>query len=506
MSMDTISLWKAITEQTVEFSSLKEDIEVDVAIVGGGITGLTAAYQLVNHQQTVAILEKDNIGQGTTGFSTGNLYIAVQSYFHAIERRFGAAVVEDVLSSRREAIDFIENLILTNNIKCNFQRRPWFLFTNSQEKIRQLETEKKLMSLACHVEEVSNKELPWPCKKAIKIDHQARLNPYEYCLQLARILKNKKCLLYENTQAIEYKEMKDKCVIFTAKNKVIAKKVFIATHVPFGIHKTQKFVSPYRSYVIAAKIKDGIYPDGNYWDLEDPHHVISTHSTNQDNIIDIIAIAGCHHKTGQAKMAKDNFIRLENFLGRIFSLSSIEYRWSAQHYQPADMLPYIGLTTGSSRNIYIATGFFADGLTYGTLAGLIVSDLILGNHNHYSSIYDSNRHTPIAKAPAYLKENANVLIQYMKDFPAFDNIKSIEQLKKGCGKVVDLKGEKVAAYRDPDGKLHCVSAVCTHMKCIVDWNNAERTWDCPCHGSRFSHDGKVLEGPAILPLKPIDVA
>jgi len=217
--------------------------------------------------------------------------------------------------------------------------------------------------------------------------------------------------------------------------------------------------------------------------------------------LDILAVAGNHHKTGQTSNAINYFRGLKEFLAKSFNIDDIEYHWSAQHYQPVDKIPYIGLLSHHNKNIYIATGYFADGLVYGIVAGRLVADLINGVESPWHKIYNSNRFTPCASASSFIKENINVFLQYMKDFPGRKDAKSIEEISNGQGKVIECSGEKIAVYRDLAGKVHPVSAVCTHMKGIVNWNNAEKTWDCPCHGSRFSYEGKVLEGPAIFPLE-----
>jgi Rieske Fe-S protein len=213
----------------------------------------------------------------------------------------------------------------------------------------------------------------------------------------------------------------------------------------------------------------------------------------------VLMILGETHKVGQKDDNRECFENLEKFVRQHFSVEKIAYKWAAQQYKPADTLPYIGRTTDSSR-VYIATGFSADGLTYGTLASMIITDQILGRKNKWSEIFDAQRHTPLDSAGEVIKENINVAAQYIKDLPFIGDVSNFEDVQNGSGKVVEVEGEKFAAYRDKDGQLHVVSAVCTHMKCIVNWNTSEKSWDCPCHGSRFNCEGEVIEGPAIADL------
>lgn len=499
--MNTISLWKSITPKQTEFPSLQEDLEIDIAIVGAGITGILTAYQLMSAGKKVAVFEKDKIAENTTGFSTGNLYVAVQPLYQHVQSKFSLKTAHAVAKSRQAAIDFIERLVVEHHLNCHFERRPWYLHTDDKKKIRSIEKEADFFANAgFKIEDEQQLNIPLPFKKAIRMDNQARINPMQFTVLMADILKDKGCLIFEDTPIRYYEEKDAHCILMTDQHKIKANKMVLATHVPLGINHKQMLMGPYRSYVVAAKLADKQYPNGNYWDLSSPHHAMSTHSEGTSMAIDTLAVAGSHHKTGQDKNTLHNFAALEEYIRSHFKVEKIAYRWSAQHYQAADKLPYIGFASHSSKHIYMATGFFADGLVYGALSALILSDMIVGRENQWQSAFDSNRFTPFASAPAFIKESSNVFIQYMKDYPGQHDVPDANQIEKGQGKIIESQGEKIAAYRDPDGKLHCVSAVCTHMKCIVSWNNAELTWDCPCHGSRFTTDGKVIEGPALIPL------
>lgn len=435
----------------------------------------------------------------TTRNSTGNLYIPVQPYYHTIVSNFDLATAKQVADSRQFAIDYIEKNVLHYTIDCQFHRRPWYAYTTSEEKQPLLQKEvETLKQIGVEIDYTSNIPFDLKFKKAAVVPNQARFNPLQYVQALAKVLAEKGCFIFENTQVIGIKET-DKCHVLTNQAEISAGEVFMATHTPLDINPTHMFTAPYRSYVVGAYLENGHYPEGHLWKLDSPSPILSTHALKESHP-EILLISGNHHKTGQGKDMKKHFSKLESFLRDHFKVSEIAFHWSAQHFPSADKLPYIGLANRSTKNIYMATGYFADGLTYGTLAGLLVAYLILNKTNPFSATYNANRFTPLSSIAFITKENLNVLTQYAKDLPL--GIKdNFENLQIGEGKIVEINREKWAVSRDKSSKLQAVSAVCTHMKCIVNWNNAEQTWDCPCHGSRFAPNGEVLEGPATCNLK-----
>lgn len=491
--MDTTSLWESISTRSSTYPSLLKDIEVDVAIIGGGITGVTAALQLMKAGKKVAIIEADKIGGVATGYSTGNLYIAVQPFYQHISSKFNFETAKSIAHSRKFAIDYIEKNVQEKNIPCHFSRRPWYGYTADHERIS-LDNEVELFKkMEIPIEYVNELPLKFKFKKAVLMPNQARFNPLQYVISMADHLAKQGCLIFENTRVTNIDE-KDVCVLDTENAKVTAQKVLMATHTPIGINLSQIFTAPYRSYVVSVHLKDNIYPEGHFWDLDRPPHATCTHAVSTD-APELLMVAGSHHKVGQENDTFSHYKELEKFLHDHFPVADVAYQWSAQHYQSADNVPYIGLASRSANHTYLATGYFADGLVYGTLAGIIITDLILGNKNPLTDIYQSNRFNPIASAKFVSKENLNILIQYLKDYPLFAST-NYKDIKVGEGKVVEIDREKFGVSRDENNQLHIVSAVCTHMKCIVGWNNAEKSWDCPCHGSRFKHDGEVIEGPA----------
>lgn len=492
MSNSNVPLWKKITKISKSYPLLDQDIEVDVAIIGGGITGITAADQLLNQGKKVAILEAHCLGEGTSGYSTGNLYVPIQAFYQNVASKFNFETAKLIAHSRQFAIDFIESNIHEKKINCQFTRRPWYGYKNNKERASFTDEIELLKKMEIPVEYTHHLPLEIKFTKAAMIPDQARFNPLQYLIGMAENIFNKGGLIYENTKITHFED-KEIGYLYTHHAKIRANKIIVATHTPIGIHSVQMKIAPYRSYVLGVTLKNQNYPEGHFYDFGKLTHAICTHAVSS-TCPEILLVAGSHHKTGQGKNMTQNYDILEEFVRKNFEVDAFPHRWSAQHYQAADDIPYIGNISGM-KNVFTATGYFADGLVYGTLAGIILSDIILKKDNPLIQIYQANRFKPIASAPALLKENFNVLLQYLKDYPFFKKM-PYNHIACGEGKIIEVNKEKLAVSRDENNQLHIVSAVCPHMKCIVNWNNAEKTWDCPCHGSRFSNDGSVIEGPA----------
>ncbi|MEX0927768.1 MAG: FAD-dependent oxidoreductase [Balneolales bacterium] len=496
------SFWTDNTPSKNGYRELRSGIEADVAIIGGGITGLIAAHQLALEGKSVAILESGRIGGSTTGFSTGNLYVPLQTGYHKILGSFDQETVRIIAHSRKAAIDFVERLILENNIDCQFHRRPWYMYTNNSANMGLISDEvETLKNAGMDIDLIDKMPLKTAFKKAAKMENQARFNPCKLVIELADILRKQGCRVYEGSPVTAIEE-NDRWNLLTPSGSVTAEYLIEATHIPKGINMVQTLVYPHRSYVVAAEIKEP-YPDGNFWDMDkEPAHAISSHGIRTGGL-EMLMFAGNHHKTGQSdKSYKQHYKELEEFIEKTYPGSSIKYHWSAQHYTPADGVPYIGKSGFSDKRL-MATGFAADGLTFGVVSGIILSNIITGSDNPWLPAYDSARFTPISSSKEFVKENLNVATRYIKDYPRFGEVEQFNQIGKLEGKTLQVNGEKLAAYRDENNKLLVHSAICPHMKCIVNWNDAEKTWDCPCHGSRFSVEGRVLEGPALEPLPPI---
>lgn len=490
----TGAVWNSSSKPS-QFPQLTNDIEVDIAIIGAGITGLTTAYLLQKHNLKVAVLEQHTVGMGTTGSSTGNLYAPIDERMFTIGSKHDEDTMKAVASSRLAAIDLIERIAKDHGIDCDFVRVPWHLFEDGShagedEKVnKEFEAAKKI---SLPVSNTIPENFPIPVNTIASISNQAQFNPLKYVRGIATYLKSTNCDIFENTSVLETKEGTP-CEVVTNRGIVRAKKVVMATHTPKGIYGVHTAMEVKREYAVAVKLQGQLPAPGIYWHALGTQQYSLRPYKNEEG--EFLLALGEPHKVGEKENNETCFEKIEAYLRKHFKVERIVYKWAAQNYKPADNIPYIG-NSPLEKNIFIATGFAADGLVYGTLSGMIFSDLIAGKDNQWASLYDPKRFTPVASATSFVKENFTVAKHLLKDYLFYGQAEVLDEIKPGEGKTIKLDNERLAAYRDDSGILHTVSAICPHMGCVVHWNNAEKSWDCPCHGSRFSHDGEVLEGPA----------
>lgn len=473
----------------------RDDLEVDVAIIGGGITAITAGLLLQRAGRSVALIESDHIASGETGYTTAHLTQILDTRYHRLIADFGREGARQVAASHRAAIDQITALIKEYGISCAFTEVPGFLFAEGYSRA-ELERElDALRQVSIEAHWTDAVPLPFPTQGGIRIPEQARFHPRQYLLPLAEALVRLGGLIFEKTRMLKVRKGKP-CEVTTSGGRVRARDVIVAAHVPVTnrvlLHTK---LAAYRTYALGAPLEAPI-PDGLYWDTADPYHYLRLH---EDPELGQILIAGGEdHKTGTVTDTDHCFARLEAYARARFSLGTIAYRWSGQIIEPADGLAYIGANS-LSRHIHVATGFGGNGMTYGTLAGMMLRDRIMGAHTAWDSLYDATRIHPLAAAKNYLAENKDFPVYFFKD--RLHPGGAASEVASGSGAVVELNGQKAAVYRDPEGGLHALCAVCPHLGCEVHWNNAERSWDCPCHGSRFDALGKVVNGPATSDLR-----
>lgn len=493
--MRTKSIWN-IFSGTTDFPQLQNDETTDVLIIGGGITGITAAHLLSASGCNSILLEKEKIGGGTTSHSTGNLYFMVDKMLHMLQEKYSAEVVAKVVESRKMALDQIRENIDKYRINCDYEKTAWYLYSDSAEEDGIVEKELDVAG-SIGIEAISQESasIPFNASKCMKIEDQAQINPMKYVQGLAKSVKTSTCQIFENSPVIEIEKIDTGFLVHTANNKIKCNKIIHATHTPKGVKFVQTLLGPYREYGIACKLSTEIERKGIFWG----YYNNEKYSTRlyEENNEQFLIVVGKPHKVGQAESNKEHVNALEMFAKKHFSVSEVIYRWGGQHYRPADYLPYIGKLND---NEYIATGYSTDGLVYGTLAGMIISDQIAEKDNSFANLYDPNRHQPLKSAKEFTKENLDVAKQLLDLIPSFKD-EDYEHIPVGEGDVIEKGGHKLAVYRKEDGSLSVLSAQCTHLHCIVSWNNAEKSWDCPCHGSRFKIDGSILEGPALSPLE-----
>jgi glycine/D-amino acid oxidase-like deaminating enzyme/nitrite reductase/ring-hydroxylating ferredoxin subunit len=456
---------------------------------------------LSNSGADVIVLEDGSVGGGETGRTTAHLTHALDDrYFHLAKIR-GKDVALLAAQSHTEAISRIESIINSEGIDCDFERLDGYLFVPPHRSQRTLKRELE----ATHQVGLTDVELvdrspltsfdTGPC---LRFPRQGQFHPMKYLSGLVDAIRRNKSRLFTEAHVTDVKGGTSTRVETQRGQVVRARAVVVATNSPItdvvSIY-TKQF--PYRTYAIGAKVPPDSVPHALYWDTLDPYHYIRMQGS------DTIIIGGEDHKTGQEDEPKKRFRSLERWARKRFPIQEVKFRWSGQILETMDGLAFIGKDPSGLENVYIATGDSGMGMTHGTIAGMLLSDLIAGRTNAWTEAYDPNRKA-IRGFADFLKENANAAAQYV-DWVTGGDVSSVDQIQAGEGAVIRDGASKVAAYRAENGELHTMSAVCTHLGCIVNWNGVEKTWDCPCHGSRYDSVGRVVNGPATRDLSPVDL-
>lgn len=480
-----MTVWE-VNSKKISFLPLKDDISADVVVIGGGITGLTAAYLLNKRGKNVVVLEGDVISNSATAKSSAQLTVQTDYSFHKTNTSYNSQTLKLIVQSRVKAIELIE--AISGLFQSDFKRVSSYYYSENDEK--EIEEEYKYAVMAGL--DVSLKDdipVPFNVKKALEFKQDAIFNPVKYLYGLSGYLTNNGfCRIYENSRVIEITENK---IVKTDKGSVKAKDIIFATHYPIFFNAHQTLAYPYRSYIIAARVNNNL-GDESFWDTSDPYFYFRTYSSEGKKWL---ILGGADHKTGHTD--KNAYLKLDEFLEKHFSPVSIDFRWSNQYYEPADGLPYIGKSL--SGNEYIATGYSGVGLVYGTVAAMVITDEITGIKNKASEVYKTTRINILSSAGKFIKENATVAATYVKDLFLSEDLKT-EDLLSGEGKIIKKDGKHYAIAKNDKNEVIALSAVCPHLKCLVQWNAQEKTWDCPCHGSRFTIEGKVITGPSVSDL------
>jgi glycine/D-amino acid oxidase-like deaminating enzyme/nitrite reductase/ring-hydroxylating ferredoxin subunit len=498
------SYWRDMVFPT--FSKLDENASVDVAIVGAGITGITAAYLLGQNGVKVALLEAGSILNGTTGHTTAKVTAQHGLIYDEFISHFGMEKARQYYEANTSALAFVKETVEKLQIDCDFLEQDAYIYSVSEKYQQKVETELAAYEkLKIKGELVDSIPFNISIKNAIKMPSQAQFHPTRYLTHLVENMNRSNVSFYENTTAVDIEgEDSDKPTIVTRDGKrVQCNFIIIASHFPFYDKPGLYFARMYqeRSYVLGVKA-DIKYPGGMYLSADTPSRSIRFTPYNGE---DLLVIGGESHKTGQGIDTFKHYEALQQFVKDTFQVKEIPYRWSAQDIYTLDKLPYIGPITKTKQRILVATGYRKWGMTNGTAAAMVLSDFILGKQNGFLDLYSPSRFDADPDIKNAISYNADVAKHLIKGKLELIN-RQPEDLAIDEGAAVMFKGKRAGGYRDKDGKLHLVDTTCTHLGCECEWNHGERTWDCPCHGSRFSYTGEIFEGPALQPLTKLDEA
>jgi glycine/D-amino acid oxidase-like deaminating enzyme/nitrite reductase/ring-hydroxylating ferredoxin subunit len=496
------TIWLATPfEDTFEPLRSESALEADVAVIGGGVTGITTALELQAAGKSVILIERDRLLSGETGRTTAHLTEMLDARYHELIADFGKDDAWLALRGSRDAIERIAKRVSELGIDCGFERVPGYLYSEDAEGVADVEREfEACLSLGIHCSIRGEIPLPFAVKRAMRVENQAQLHPARYLRALARRFVGMGGRIFERTPVRGIGD-ESPCLVLCDGGEVKATDVVVATDSPIcNRFVLMTKVAAYRTYVLAVAAPEAGMRPGLLWDTHDPYRytrALSGISAEEGLLI----VGGEDHKVGMGDPGAA-FARLEEFCRSRFKVESVVHRWSGEVLNPVDGLPYIGLNPGSEHQ-YVATGFAGNGMTFGTIAGTILSDLVLKRRNPYARLFSPARIKPRVSALSYLAENKDFPMCLIGDRARLDRDLDVSALAPNEAAVGNLAGKKTAVYRDEKGTVHAVSAVCTHLGCLVRWNGAERSWDCPCHGSRFAASGEVLHGPARADLQPI---
>jgi glycine/D-amino acid oxidase-like deaminating enzyme/nitrite reductase/ring-hydroxylating ferredoxin subunit len=480
---------------------LEKSVEADVCIVGAGIAGLTTGYLLTQAGKKVVIVDDGPLAGGMTQVTTAHLSNAIDDRFTEIERLHGERGSFLAAESHTAAINRIESIADQLKVDCDFVRLNGYLFLAPGDKKELLDRELAAARRAgLMAEMVPNAPISYDTGPVIRFPHQARFHPLKYLAAMAEAIQENGGQIYSDSHA-DHVEGGEQAKVEVGKHSVRCEAVVVATNSPINdmvaIHTKQ---APYMTYVIGARVPKESVTDALYWDTLKAYHYVRLQQLNDH---DLLIVGGEDHKSGQAKDSDLRHARLESWArARFPMIEEIEFTWGGQCMETIDGLAFIGRNPMDKENVFIVTGDSGMGITHGTIAGILLCDLILGRRNPWATLYDPSRKT-LRAAGAFTRENLNVAGQYL-DWVTPGEVESARDIAPGCGAVMRKGLRKVAVYRDEDGKAHELSAVCPHLGCIVHWNSTEHSWDCPCHGSRFDATGKVLNGPSNINLEPAE--
>lgn len=502
-SGQTVSLWQG-TAEVPAFSSVDRNLDTEVCIVGAGIAGLSLAYNLCRAGRRVVVIDDGPIGGGETGRTTAHITAALDDRYFNIEKMHGEEGARLAAESHTAALNRAALIVREEQIDCDFMHVDGFLLPpvarTQEDHVRRMEKELAAVHRAGLVDVTLVDRAPhssFDRGPVLRFPRQAQFHPLKYLAGLARAIIRDGGQIYDRSH-VDAVEGGTRPVVKTGEFTVTADAVAVCTNSSISDYViTHAKQAPYRTYVVAARIPGGSVAPALYWTDDDPYEYVRMQPGGDG--FDWIIAGGEDHKTGHTQDAEDRFEHLERWTRAHFpQIRTFDYRWSGQVLEPFDYLSFTGRNPDGAENVFMHSGDSGNGITHGIMAGILLTDMILGRENPWEKLYDPKR-ISLRATPEFLRENIDVASHYRELFTRGE-VSGADALAPGEGAVYSRGRAKIAGYRDAEGVLHERSAVCTHLRCIVHWNVTEKSWDCPCHGSRFDPYGKVLNGPAIAPL------
>lgn len=499
----TTSLWQqGMPDYVPQHRAIPQEI-FDILIVGGGMTGIATGLLLQKSGKTCIVAEAHTLGFGTSGGTTAHLNTFMDNPYDKIIDNFGENNAQLLAEAARKALNLIAGNVRDHNIACAHRHLPAYLYSQTDEQTKQLDKIIEASRTAgIDIDPVNEIPVPMPFQKAAVIEDQGQFHPSKYLFGIAKAFEAAGGVIIQQCR-VEGVEENTVIEAKTTQGVIKARHLIYATHIPPGVNLLHFRCAPYRSYAMAVKLKDGNYPEGLAYDMYDPYHYYRT----QDVDGELFLIAGGEdHKTAHEENTESCFTKLESHIRTHYDVESVAAKWSSQYFEPADGLPYIGHLPGGADNMWVATGYGGNGMTYSHIAAMVFHDIFVTRESRYVDLFNPNRIKPVAGFANFVKENADVVKEMITGYFSHEKLESFAELAPGEAKIVKYEGQRIALYKDDAGNLHAVNPVCPHAKCSVGWNTAEKSWDCPCHGSRFSYNGELLTGPARSDLEKVQIS
>ncbi|MFC6728246.1 FAD-dependent oxidoreductase [Natronoarchaeum mannanilyticum] len=491
---DPESLWLATTP-TTDYEPLDGGLHVDVPFVGGGIAGLTTALELKERGSTVAVVEADRVVTGATGHTTAKVTSQHGLRYSKLTETFDRRTAEQYGRANEAAIDEVERIVEAYDVDAQFRRTPSYVYAESEENVDKIREEDRAATQAGLPSSfVQETDLPFDVEAAVEFSEQAEFHPRKYLLGVVEAIHGDGSYVFEETRATDV-DAGAPSRVETERGAVVADDVVVATQFP--IYDRGGYFArthPHRAYLLAVEIA-GEVPEGMYYSAASPPATMRPYRSDGEEYL--IVGGQSHEPSLGGPPTSERYRRCEAYARSRFDVESVAYRWSTHDYSTVDGMPYIGEIGPGAGDVYVATGFDGWGMTGSTVAGMLIADLIEMGQSHYADLFDPKRVTPKASAKNFFSENAVVGARFVGDRVRTLLHDRDDLPRPGEAEVLRKEGRPTGVYRDEDGAVHAVDATCPHMGCLVTWNDAERSWDCPCHGSRFDYDGEILSGPAV---------